>query len=264
MKFLEQILAQKQAEIRELHAHFSLRRFRDSEYFAQPTGSLIEALDRSPEVSIIAEIKKASPAAGLIRSDFDPLKIAGIYATNRVAAVSVLTDQKYFMGSLADLRRVADTVDLPLLRKDFILDEYQVYESRAGGADAILLIAEILTAGQIAALTAAAASVQLEVLLEIHGIEQLEKINFTKNRLIGINNRNLNTLQVDTDTAVKIKKLLPAEVVTVAESGIHEQSQVEKIKKAGIQAILVGEYLMRAADPGIALRELQEWCRNAY
>jgi indole-3-glycerol phosphate synthase len=263
MNILDQIVETKKEEIRNLRTRYQIGHFTDSEYFNQPTMSLLNALRQSCNVSVIAEIKKASPSAGVIGTDFDPVKIAGIYEMNKASAISVLTDRNYFQGSCDYLRAVATVSHIPLLRKDFILDEYQVYEARAAGADAILLIAEILSVSQIIELTQTASSIGLDVLLELHSIEQLKKIDFNNNRLIGINNRNLTDLSVDPDTILRIKELLPSDVITVAESGIHEKSQIQKIKKAGINAILVGEYLLRAVDPGKVLHELKQWCNDA-
>jgi indole-3-glycerol phosphate synthase len=262
MNILEQIVQVKNEEIRQLHLRYHREDFRDSGFFNRPTRSLSQSLRQSGPLAVIAEVKKASPAAGLICTDFDPEKIACSYEANQASAISVLTDRIFFQGGIADLRRIAAFCRIPLLRKDFIFDEYQIYEARAAGADAILLIAEILSASQITELTHAAATVNLDVLLELHSTAQLEKIDLQQNRLIGINNRNLSDLSVDAQTAIYIKKFLPAEVVTVAESGIRDKSQIEKIKQAGIQAILVGGHLLRAADPGAALHELKQWCND--
>jgi len=262
MNFLEQIVEEKNEEIRQLHLRCRRGDFSDAGFFNRPARSLIQALRQSRQLAVIAEVKKASPAAGVIRTDFDPEKIASSYEANQATAISVLTDRKFFQGDLDYLQRIAAICRIPLLRKDFILDEYQVYEARAAGADAILLIAEILSASQITELTHAAATVNLDVLLELHSEAQLEKIDLQQNRLIGINNRNLSDLSVDPQTAIRIKKYLPAEIVTVAESGIREKSQIENIKRAGIQAVLVGGYLLRAADPGAALHELKLWCND--
>lgn len=263
MNILDQIVRVKKEEIRILYRRYRRQDFSDTEFFNRPTRSLIQALHQPLELAVIAEIKKASPAAGVIRADFNPEKIAGVYQANQAAAISVLTDRKYFQGDIADLRMIAAGSRIPLLRKDFILDEYQLLEARSTGADAILLIAEILSASQIAELTHAASTIQMDVLLELHHQDQLEKIDFEKNRLIGINNRNLTDLSVDVNTAIHIKKCLPAGIVTVAESGIREISQVEKIKNAGINAVLVGEHLLRADNPGLALHEFKQWCRYA-
>ena len=262
MNFLEQIVEEKNEEIRQLHLRCRRGDFSDAGFFNRPARSLIQALRQSRQLAVIAEVKKASPAAGVIRTDFDPEKIASSYEANQATAISVLTDRKFFQGDIEYLQRLATICRIPLLRKDFILDEFQIYEARAAGADAILLIAEILSANQITELTHAAVTVNLDVLLELHSEEQLDKIDLQQNRLIGINNRNLGDLSVDPQTAIRIKKSLPAEIVTVAESGIREKSQLENIKKAGIQAVLVGGHLLRAADPGAALRELKQWCND--
>ena len=207
-------------------------------------------------INVIAEIKKASPSAGIIRSDFDPVKIAEIYESCGADAISVLTDEKYFQGKLEYLTQVKQTVAIPVLRKDFIIDEYQIYQARAAGADAILLIAEAFepTDGKILDLMILAAELTLSILLEVHSADTLLRarslIGFPKAHysVIGINNRDLETMQVDLNTTIRLAELAGAANGLVAESGIKTKKDVEKIKKAGATAVLVGEILCKAPD----------------
>ena len=263
MNILDTILEVKKEEVKKLRATHRLRHFTDSEFFERPVRALSDALKAGTYPSVIAEIKKASPSAGLIRADFDPVRIAHLYQDNGADAISVLTDKHFFRGDIAYLRTIAGFSQVPLLRKDFIIDAYQVFQSRWAGADAVLLIAEILSSSQIAELTHAAAEAGLEVLLELHDAAQLAKIDTQKNRIIGINNRNLEDFTVDLSTSKMVKARLPRDTLTVAESGIRSAFDLAEIKKADINGILVGEHLMRAADPADALQELIRWCRDA-
>jgi indole-3-glycerol phosphate synthase len=215
-------------------------------------------------INVIAEVKKASPSAGLIRSDFDPVQIAKIYEKCGADAVSVLTDEKYFQGKLEYLTAVKNNVSIPVLRKDFIIDEYQIYEARAAGADAILLIAEAFepAAGKILDLMICAAELTLSVLLEVHSAESLLRvrslIDFPKAHysIIGINNRNLATMQVDINTTSRLAELAGDVKGLVAESGIKTKEDVEKIKKSGATAILIGETLCKAQSIEEKFKEL--------
>jgi indole-3-glycerol phosphate synthase len=263
VNILDAILEVKKEEIKKLRTERRLRHFYDSEFFENPARSLGRSLTATADIALIAEIKKASPSAGVIRRDFDPVGIAHLYQDHGADAISVLTDKRFFQGDLAFLKKIAEFAYIPLLRKDFILDEYQVFESRWAGADAILLISEILTVNQTAELTHAAKEAGLEVLLEVHDGDQLTKINTLKNRIIGINNRNLKDFSVDPATSLMIRKQLPSDVITVSESGIKCAADLRAIHNAGIDGILVGEHLMRAEDPADALCEIKEWCKNA-
>lgn len=258
MNILDQIVAVKKEEIKKLRAGYRLRNFYDSPHFGRTVGRFRKAVTNPDELSVIAEIKKASPSAGVIRSDFDPAAIARGYEDNGAAAISVLTDRQFFQGHIEFLQTIADFSRVPLLRKDFIIDEYQVFESRWAGADAILLIAEILSASQIVELSAAAREAGLDVLLELHHADQLQKIDLLRNRIIGINNRDLKAFSVDINTCIGIKQILPSGVAVVAESGIKGATEIRVIRNAGIDAILVGEHLMRAENPGLALKELRD------
>jgi len=262
VNILDQIVAVKKDEIKKLRAGYRLRNFYDSPHFDRTAKRFHKAVTVPDELSIIAEIKKASPSAGVIRGDFDPAAIARGYQDNGAAAISVLTDRQFFQGHIEILQTIAGFSRVPLLRKDFILDEYQVFESRRAGADAILLIAEILTAAQIGELSDAAREAGLDVLLELHHADQLQKIDLSRNRIIGINNRDLETFSVNINTCIEIKHILPPGVAVIAESGIKGTAEILAIKKAGIGGILVGEHLMRAENPGLALKELRRLCTD--
>jgi indole-3-glycerol phosphate synthase len=206
--------------------------------------------------AVIAEIKQASPSKGLLRADFDPPAIARSYRAGGATCLSVLTDAPFFKGSLDDLRAVRAAVDLPLLRKDFLLDPYQVVEARAAGADCILLIVAALDDARLADLHAAAADLGLDALVEVHDEAELDRALRVSPRLLGVNNRNLHTFEVRLDTTVRLAGRVPAGTVLVAESGIHGAADVALIRSAGVHAFLVGEAFMRAADPGARLAEL--------
>lgn len=207
--------------------------------------------------AIIAEVKKGSPSRGVIRADFDPLEIARIYETHGATCLSVLTDERFFLGKLEYLTRIRVAVSLPLLRKDFILDPYQIFEARCTGADAILLIAALLDPPQLADFSALARELSLDVLLEVHDEREMEAALGTDCTLIGVNNRNLRTFETDLATTGRIARLLPPDRFLVAESGIATRGDVESLSAVGAGAFLVGESLMREHDIGAQLRALQ-------
>jgi indole-3-glycerol phosphate synthase len=221
----------------------------------QPRGFLraLRATADSGWTSVIAEVKKGSPSKGVIREDFDPLLIAETYQANGATCLSVLTDENFFMGHLLYLAKIREVVSLPLLRKDFICDPYQIYEARAAGADAILLIAAMLDAVQLAEYNALARELHLDVLLEVHDEVELEAALETDCELIGINNRNLQTFATDLATTERLLPLIPAGHFVVAESGISSRA----LQRAGAGGFLVGESLMREEDIGAKLKELQ-------
>ena len=206
--------------------------------------------------AVIAEIKKASPSKGVLRADFIPADIAQSYAEHGAACLSVLTDVQFFQGSIDYLKQARASCQLPVLRKDFIVDAYQVYESRAMGADAILLIAAILDDGQMKEFEAIARSLDMAVLVEVHDRPELERALRLKTPLVGINNRNLRTFEVSLDTTLGMFKDVPADRLLITESGILQRSDVQKMRDANVHAFLVGEAFMRAPDPGVALAEL--------
>jgi len=206
--------------------------------------------------AIIAELKKASPSKGLIREDFDASVLAQSFEAGGAAALSVLTDEPYFQGSLRNLEVASSLTNLPCLRKDFIVDEYQIVEARAHRADAILLIAVALSDAELARFTSYAHSHGLDVLCEVHTAEELDRVAGLECDAYGVNNRNLSTFQVRLETSLDLVDHLPAGAVRVAESGLHTSDDIERLRVAGFDAFLIGESLMRQADPGVALRAL--------
>ncbi len=208
------------------------------------------------QASVIAEIKKASPSKGVLREDFIPADIAQTYAENGAACLSVLTDVQFFQGAVDYLKQARASCQLPVLRKDFIVDAYQVYESRVMGADAILLIAAILDDAQMKDFEAIARSLDMAVLVEVHDEVELARALKLKTPLIGVNNRNLKTFEVSLDTTLSLMQQVPADRLLVTESGIRNREDVLRMGAAGVNAFLVGETFMRAPDPGAALAEL--------
>jgi len=210
--------------------------------------------------AVIAEVKKASPSKGLIRADFDPAFIARRYRAGGAAALSVLTDEPYFQGSLRNLELASAAVPLPCLRKDFIVDEYQIVEARAHRADAILLIAAALTNGEMKHLAAVAEGFSLDVLVEVHTAEELDRVldslGDTGAQAIGVNNRDLKTFEVTLETSLALIDRIPPTVVRVTESGISTATDIARLRTAGFNAFLIGESLMRQPDPGAALKDL--------
>ena len=255
---LSEIVARKAADVETARRRISAAEMRARAEAAPPPRPFIKQFagaDRSA-VNIIAEVKRASPSKGPIRPDLDPGLLARAYAAGGAAAISVLTDTPYFMGSLADLAAVRASVDLPVLRKDFILSAYQVYESRAEGADAILLIVRILPQAQLQALYQLSKSLAMDVLLEIHAESELETAMAVGARLIGINNRNLKSFETDTRTAVRLADRLGHGRIPVAASGIRDKNDIRVNLAAGINSFLIGESLVRAKDPAGMLREM--------
>ena len=211
------------------------------------------------EVRVIAEVKKASPSKGLLRPDFDPTALAEAYATNGAAAVSVLTDADYFQGSvqhLAEVRRTLTPHGIPILRKEFIVDPYQVYEARAYGADAILLIVSVLTATKIEELMSVAGELWMQCLVEVHDESELQIALEAGAEIVGINNRNLHTFVTDLSVTDRLAPMVPQGKIVVSESGIDTRDDVSRVGRAGAHAVLIGEALVTAADPGERLRGL--------
>ena len=206
--------------------------------------------------AVIAEIKKASPSKGVLRADFEPADIAQTYAEHGAACLSVLTDQQFFQGRIDYLKQARASCPLPVLRKDFIVDAYQVYESRAIGADAILLIAACLDDAQMRDFEAIARSLDMAVLVEVHDAAELGRALQLKTPLIGVNNRNLKTFEVSLDTTLTLRHDIPSDRLLVSESGIQSRDDVLRLAAAGVNAFLVGESFMRADDPGLALAQM--------
>jgi indole-3-glycerol phosphate synthase len=221
-----------------------------------PARDFAGALDRPGEVRVIAEVKKASPSAGVIRDDFDPVAIAQTYERHGAACVSVLTDHEFFQGRLEHLSAVRAAVGLPLLRKDFVLDRYQLLEARLAGADAALLIAEILPGDQLAELHREATALGLHVLVELHDADQLPRVLDSGATLVGINNRDLRTFTTRLEHTLDLMPRVPRGVTVVSESGIRSKVDLDRLAAAGVKAVLVGESLMRSPDIGAALDAL--------
>lgn len=206
--------------------------------------------------AIIAEVKKASPSKGVLRPDFDPARIARAYARGGAAALSVLTDQSFFQGSLADLEKARDAVSLPVLRKDFTIAETQILEAAAHGADAILLIAAILTERELRDFRESAARLSMAALVEVHNLRELEAAIASGAEIVGVNNRDLTTFEVTLETSLRLAERMPAGILRVSESGIHTARDIATLRDAGYTAFLVGERLMKSDDPEAALAEL--------
>jgi len=255
MNRLQEILEVKNGEVAKLlpraeHLRVAALQRNDFRSFAR-------ALDRGPDaLALIAEVKKASPSAGTISASFDPVRIARSYEAAGAHAVSVLTDATFFQGSLNHLTKVREAIAVPCLRKDFIIDKTQIYEACVAGADAILLIVAALQQRQLAELYQAAEICQLDALVEVHTFEELDRALEVGARIIGINNRDLTTLQVDLETTEKISEEVPAGVILVSESGLKTAADTRRVFTCGCDAILVGESLMRSGDVAAQISEL--------
>ncbi len=261
---LDQIIADKIIEVQARKSRINLDELKEQISIMPKCRDFYKAVTgKNPRgINIIAEIKKASPSAGLIRGDFDPVIIAQTYKKCGANAISVLTDEKYFQGKLEYLSLVHDMVDLPVLRKDFIIDEWQIYEARAAGADAILLIADVLSYDALMDMMIVASELTLTVLLEVHSEDTLLKIRslleFPRKEcsVLGINNRDLTTMRVDLNTTGKLARLLRNTDKLVAESGVKTRSDVEKLMKDGVKAVLIGQTLCEHPDIEEKFREL--------
>jgi indole-3-glycerol phosphate synthase len=255
---LDSIIAHKHTEVLERQSQMPLPELTARAKEAPPPRDFLAALQtpKLGSVALIAEVKKASPSAGIIRPDFDPVTIARIYEANGASCLSVLTDEKFFQGHDNYLKAVRKAVTLPIIRKDFVIDQWQIYESRALGADAILLIAAALTPTQIADYQALAQELGMAALVEVHTESEMEVALGANAQLIGINSRNLNTFVTDLGTVKKLAAMVPAGVTLVAESGLKTPADVRQVADAGAKAILVGETLMRSADIGAAVLAL--------
>jgi indole-3-glycerol phosphate synthase len=253
---LDRIVAYKWQEIAQARERLSEAELQRRVVDLPPPRDFRAALERGPGIQVIAEVKKASPSAGVLRPDFDPVALARTYAANGAACISVLTDEPSFQGHLDYLHQIRAAVDLPLLRKDFLLDRYQLLEARLAGADAVLLIAEILEGERLAQLFHQARDLGLQCLVELYERANLPRVLASGARLVGVNNRNLHTFHTSLDHTFEILSLVPAEVCLVSESGIRTREDVRRLQDAGVKAILVGESLMRAADAGARLRDL--------
>jgi indole-3-glycerol phosphate synthase len=253
---LDQIVATKRGEIAQAKAARPEADVRRAAEQAPPVRSFFAPLAQGAPIRLIAEVKKASPSAGVIRADFDPVAIAQIYEAHGASCLSVLTDEQYFQGSLAYLSAVRAAVSLPVLRKDFILDSYQLYEARAAGADAVLLIAECLDDCNLRKLHNETVGLGMTPLVELYDPENLDRVLEAGATLIGINNRDLRSFVTDLGHSLRLRERVPEECVLVSESGIRTRADVERLEAAGVNAMLVGESLIASADIGAAVDQL--------
>ncbi len=256
MSILDRIVATTLRDLAARKDRVSLDELERAANDASPPRNFLDAIRNSEDVALIAEVKKASPSKGTIREDFDPIQIATCYAENGATCISVLTDVPFFQGSLEYLAAVRRHVDLPLLRKDFVVDPYQVVEARAAGADAVLLIAECLPGAKLNELLDCVQCFGLTALVELYEPANLDRVVASGAPLIGINNRNLATFEVDLEHTIRLAHEIPDDRCVVAESGIATAQDVRRLREAGVDAMLVGESLMRKQDVGQAVREL--------
>jgi indole-3-glycerol phosphate synthase len=252
---LDKIVSQKREEVKQRKTVATMAYLQERIGRQKPVLDLALAL-KGDHIRLIAEVKQASPSRGILTSNFSPTKLARTYAEGGAAAISVLTEANYFGGNIEHLAAIKEAVGLPLLRKDFIFDPYQVYESRAYGADALLLIAAILSQGQLKELISLSHSVGLKCLVEVHNEGEVERAVFSAAEIIGINNRDLNGFSVDINTTRRLRPLVPKGKIVVSESGIKSKRDIEKLGKWGVDAVLVGEALVTASDVRAKMKEL--------
>ncbi len=253
---LDEIIAYKKKELADTVRSAPLSEVRAKASDAASARGFEKALHQGKDIRLIAEVKKASPSKGIIREDFDPVEIARTYARSGASCLSVLTEKKYFQGKLEYLGDIRKAVEVPLLRKDFIIDQYQIFEARAAGADAILLIAACLERRQIEDLIGIARETGLDVLVESHTYKELDRSLLAGAMLVGINNRDLQSFSVSLQTTLDLLKDIPDDRIVVSESGIKTREDVLTLQQAGVDAILVGESLMREKDIGKKVKEL--------
>lgn len=253
---LAKIIDHKQQEIAEAKRLRPIPLLEEQLASAPPVRDFVGALRSQSDIGLIAEVKKGSPSAGIIRSDFDPVQIAQTYQQHGAACLSVLTDEKFFLGHLDFLRAVRKSVTIPVLRKDFMIDRYQVLEARAAGADCILLIAECLNDCQLRDLYFYASELGMESLIELYDADNLDRILKLEPAMVGINNRDLRTFVTDLDHTIRLASQIPSSTILVSESGIKTRADIDRVKAGGARAILVGETLMRSPDIGAAVDTL--------
>lgn len=257
---LDKIFAAKRVRVEEAKLHIDIERLKDlasAHRSSAESHRLRSALNVANGINIIAEFKKSSPSKGMINESFNPASVARQYAAGGAAAISVLTEEDFFMGSLDDLRAVRLAVQLPLLRKDFVFDAYQIYEAAEAGADAILLIAAMLDDHQIAELKAVAEDqLGLDALVEVHSLEELDRVKKIGVQLIGVNNRNLKNFEVSLDVSRELIKAKPNDAIMISESGLRTQEDLVELRELGYSGFLIGETLMRSCEPEKELRRL--------
>ena len=256
MSILAEIRARRERDVADAAGRLPLAMLERRLPDAPPARDFAGALRRADEIRLIAEIKRASPSAGVLRADFDPPAIARGYAAAGAAALSILTEPHWFQGSLEHLRQAREAVDLPILLKDFLCSRYQLVEARVAGADAALLIVAMLSPEELRTLPAMARDIGLAALIEVHNHEELDRALEAEAAIIGINNRDLKTMTVDTETTLRLRKHVPGDKTVVSESGIRDRATMCRLRDAGVHAALVGEALMRQPDPGAAAAAL--------
>ena len=256
---LSKIISEKRKEVEKARSLMPEQKLKELAQKIYIKSAFKRNIARPHHINLIAELKKASPYRGIIRGDFNPLKIALTYQANGASALSVLTDERFFEGNLKILKELKGKVTLPLLRKDFIIDEYQIYESLYWGADAILLIAHILTEEELANFYRIAKDLGMDVLVEVHNEEDMDKALKSGASIIGINNRDLTTFRIDLSTTQRLARLIPENKVKVSESGIKTYEDVMFLKSLGIEAVLIGEVFMEASDIAAKMREVMRY-----
>jgi len=256
---LSKIISEKRKEVEKARTLMPEQKLKELAQKIYIKSAFKRNVARPHHINLIAELKKASPHRGIIRGDFNPLKIALTYQANGASALSVLTDERFFEGNLKILKELKGKVTLPLLRKDFIIDEYQIYESLYWGADAILLIAHILTEEELANFYRIAKDLGMDVLVEVHNEEDMDKALKSGASIIGINNRDLTTFRIDLSTTQRLARLIPENKVKVSESGIKTYEDVMFLKSLGIEAVLIGEVFMEASDIAAKMREVMRY-----
>jgi indole-3-glycerol phosphate synthase len=256
MTILDEIYKHKLSEITENKRRLPLEVLKGKSEKRQGVKPFGAVLKSDANICIIAEVKKASPSLGVIREDFRPVEIARIYESGGAAAISVLTDEKFFKGSLSYVTAIKESVNLPVLRKDFIIDSYQIYEAHSAGADALLLIAALLSREEIQHFLGLAKELGMDCLVEVHTEEELHKVLQTSAHIIGINNRDLKTFKTDLETTLRLRSLISDEKIIVSESGITSRADIINLFQNGVNAVLVGETLMRCSDISAKLHEL--------
>lgn len=265
VSILEKIIRDKMPEVERLEEEYDLIEYVEAALEAPECRDFRAAIKGTEKLSLIAEVKKASPSAGIIREDFDPVALAKSYEQAGANAISVLTEENYFQGKLEYIQMVKEATSLPVLRKDFITDEYQIAQSKLAGADAILLICAVLDWRRLLSLLNLTRRFGMESLVEVHNTRELDIALIAGATLIGINNRDLKTFEVDLDATENLTTHIHDPFPVVSESGISKPEDLQKVKQAGAHAVLIGEHFMRQEDPGAAVRELfaEEWAESA-
>ena len=253
---LEKIIENKKREIEILKREVPLEKLKEKLKDLKPTRDFKGAISKQGKINLIAEIKRKSPSQGEICKDFNPLKIAKVYEKEGASAISILTDKEFFGGDISLLSQVKEITTIPILRKEFIIDEYQIYQSRVWGADAILIIAKILREEEFNYFLTLAHNLNMHCLIEVHTEEELAKVLRTGGEIIGINNRNLSTLNIDLSLSLHLIKKIPQDRIVVSESGIETREEINLLEKNGFKAVLVGESLLRSKDIGLKIKEL--------